>query len=174
MLLGGSGNDTLNAGAGTDWLWGGAGNDTLIGGDAGENFVDVFVWRLGDQGAAGAPAVDRIQNFATAAAGLNTAGGDVLDLRDLLQGESLGPGNGAGNLADYLHFEVAGGNTVVHISHTGGFAADAHAVGTSYTAAQETQQILLEGVNLPLLYAGATTDQQIITQLLNNQKLIVD
>lgn len=174
MLSGGSGNDTLNAGAGTDWLWGGAGNDTLIGGDAGENFVDVFVWRLGDQGAAGAPAVDRIQNFATAAAGLNTAGGDVLDLRDLLQGESLGPGNGAGNLADYLHFEVAGGNTVVHISHTGGFAADAHAVGTSYTAAQETQQILLEGVNLPLLYAGATTDQQIITQLLNNQKLIVD
>jgi hypothetical protein len=174
MLSGGSGNDTLNAGAGTDWLWGGAGNDTLIGGDAGENFVDVFVWRLGDQGAAGAPAVDRIQNFATAAAGLNTAGGDVLDLRDLLQGESLGPGNGAGNLADYLHFELAGGNTVVHISHTGGFAADAHAVGTSYTAAQETQQILLEGVNLPLLYAGATTDQQIITQLLNNQKLIVD
>lgn len=174
MLSGGSGNDSLNAGAGSDWLWGGAGNDTLIGGDAGENFVDVFVWRLGDQGAAGTPAVDRIQNFATAAAGSNTVGGDVLDLRDLLQGESVGPGNGAGNLADYLHFEVSGGNTVVHISHTGGFAADAHAVGTSYTAAQETQQILLEGVNLPSLYAGATTDQQIITQLLNNHKLIVD
>ncbi|CAB5720573.1 Leukotoxin [Delftia tsuruhatensis] len=174
MLSGGSGNDVLNAGSGTDWLWGGSGNDRLIGGDAGENFVDVFVWRLGDQGAAGTPAVDHIQNFATAAAGTNATGGDVLDLRDLLLGESVGPSNGAGNLADYLHFEVSGSDTVVHVSHTGGFAADAHAVGAGYTAAQETQQIILEGVNLQSLYSGATTDQQLITQLLNNNKLIVD
>ncbi|CAC9681621.1 type I secretion C-terminal target domain-containing protein [Delftia tsuruhatensis] len=86
----------------------------------------------------------------------------------------MGPSNGAGNLADYLHFEVSGSDTVVHVSHTGGFAADAHAVGAGYTAAQETQQIILEGVNLQSLYSGATTDQQLITQLLNNNKLIVD
>lgn len=174
MLYGGSGNDTINAGSGADVISGGPGNDTLIGGDAGENFVDVFVWSLGDQGAAGTPAVDTIQNFATAAAGSNTAGGDVLDLRDLLQGEHVGPSNGAGNLADYLHFEISGGNTIIHISHTGGFAADSHFVGAAYTSATETQQIVLSGVDLQSLYSGATTDQQIITQLLNNNKLIVD
>lgn len=173
-LYGGSGNDTINAGSGSDRISGGAGNDLLKGGDAGENFVDVFVWSLGDQGAAGTPAVDTIQNFATAAAGSNTTGGDVLDLRDLLQGESVGPSNGAGNLANYLHFEVSGSNTIIHISHTGGFGADSHSVGGSYTSSAETQQIILEGVNLQTTYSGATTDQQIITQLLNNNKLITD
>ena len=98
----------------------------------------------------------------------------MLDLRDLLQGESVGASNGAGNLANYLHFEVSGGNTIVHISHTGGFTADSHSVGGSYTSGAETQQIVLSGVNLQSLYSGATTDQQIITQLLNNNKLITD
>ena len=174
VLMGGSGDDTLNAGSGTDLLAGGPGNDLMSGGDAGENFVDVFAWSLGDQGAAGTPAMDRIQNFAMAAAGANGAGGDVLYLRDLLQGESAGPGNAAGNLADYLHFEITGGDTWVHVSHTGGFGADSDAVGASYSASAETQQIILEGVNLQTLYSGAATDQQIITQLLNNSKLIVD
>ncbi len=174
VINGGSGNDTINAGSGSDRISGGSGNDLLKGGDAGETFVDVFVWSLGDQGAAGTPAVDTIQNFATAAAGTNGAGGDVLDLRDLLQGESVGASNGAGNLANYLHFEVSGSNTIIHISHTGGFGADSHSVGGSYTSTAETQQIVLEGVNLQSTYSGATTDQQIITQLLNNNKLITD
>ncbi len=174
ILVGGTGDDVLNSGSGTDRLHGGAGNDTMTGGDAGENFVDVFVWTLGDQGPAGAPAVDTIKNFATGAAGTNATGGDVLDLRDLLQGESIGPANSAGNLADYLHFEVSGGNTVIHVSHTGGFATDSHNLGGSYSSAAETQKIVLEGVNLQTLYSGATTDQQIITQLLNNNKLITD
>jgi VCBS repeat-containing protein len=174
IFFGGSGNDTINGGSGTDRISGGAGNDTLKGGDAGENFVDVFVWALGDQGAAGAPAVDTIQNFSTAAAGSSTSGGDVLDLRDLLQGESVGPANSAGNLADYLHFEVSGSDTIIHISHTGGFSADSHTVGAGYTGSAETQKIVLSGVDLQSLYSGATTDQQIITQLLNNNKLITD
>lgn len=174
MLYGGDGDDVIDAGSGPDVISGGPGNDTLTGGAAGENFVDVFVWSLGDQGAAGTPAVDTILNFATAAAGSSTAGGDVLNLRDLLQGESAGPANGAGNLANYLHFDISGGNTVIHISHTGGFGADSHTVGASYTSAAETQRIVLSGVNLQSLYSGATTDQQIITQLLNNNKLIVD
>ena len=146
----------------------------MEGGSNGETFVDVFVWSLGDQGAAGAPAIDTINNFSTSAAGNNTNGGDVLELRDLLQGEFVGPANGAGNLADYLHFEVSGGNTIVHISHTGGFENDSQTVGGSYTSGVETQQIILTGVNLQSLYSGATTDQQIITQLLNNNKLITD
>lgn len=174
MLYGGPGNDTLNSGSGSDVLNGGPGNDTLIGGAAGENFVDVFVWQLGDQGAAGSPAVDTIQNFATAAAGTNTAGGDVLNLRALLQGASVGTSNGAGNLANYLHFEVTGGNTFIHISHIGGFSADSHAVGGSYTSGAETQTIVLSGVDLQSLYSGATTDAQVITQLLNNNKLVTN
>lgn len=174
VLEGGAGNDDLQSGSGTDVLIGGPGNDTLKGGDPGENFVDVFVWRLGDQGSAGTPAVDTIHNFATAAAGFNTNGGDVLDLGDLLQGEAVGPANDAGNLANYLHFEITGGDTIIHISHTGGFAADSHSIGGSYTSAAETQQIILSAVNLQSLYSGATTDRQIISQLLNNNKLIVD
>jgi hypothetical protein len=174
MLYGEEGDDTLDGGSGADVLVGGPGNDTMQGGDAGENFVDVFVWNLGDQGAPGTPAIDTILNFATAAAGNSTAGGDVLNLSHLLQGERVGPSNGAGNLADYLHFEISGGNTLIHISHTGGFAGDSHTVGAAYNSAAETQRIVLVGVDLQSVYSGATTDAQIITQLLNNNKLIVD
>jgi Ca2+-binding RTX toxin-like protein len=168
IIYGGSGNDVINSGNGNDRLIGGAGNDTMSGGNSGENFVDIFAWSLGDQGTAGSPAVDTIQNFSTSAAGSNGTGGDVLDLRDLLQGESVGASNSAGNLTDYLHFEVTGGSTIVHISHTGGYA------GGGFDSAQTSQQIVLSGVDLQSLYSGATTDQQIITQLLNNNKLITD
>ena len=168
IIYGGTGNDTINAGNGNDRIHGGAGSDTLQGGNAGENFADVFVWSLGDQDAAGTPAVDTILNFATNAAANSGTGGDVLDLRDLLQGESVGASNSAGNLTDYLHFEVTGGSTIVHISHTGGYA------GGGFDSAQTSQQIVLSGVDLQSLYSGATTDQQIITQLLNNNKLITD
>ncbi len=175
VIYGGAGNDIIDSGSGADVISGGPGNDTLKGGGAGENDVDVFVWELGDQGAAGTPAIDTILNFATAAAVSHTVGGDVLNLRDLLQGESIGPNNDAGNLADYLHFEISGsGDTRIHISHAGGFGADSHSVGASFTSAAETQTIVLSGVNLQSLYSNATTDQQIIKQLLNNNKLIVD
>src|SRR5690606_30981993 len=162
LIYGGSGNDTITSGSGTDRLSGGAGNDSLTGGNVGENFVDVFVWSLGDQGAAGTPAVDTIHNFSTASANTNGSGGDVLDLRDLLQGESIGAANSAGNLADYLHFEISGGNTTIHISHMGGFDADSHTVNSGFTSAAATQQIVLSGVDLQSYYSGATTDQQII------------
>lgn len=175
MLYGEDGDDTLVGGFGPDVLVGGPGNDNMQGGaGAGENVVDVFVWNLGDQGAPATPAIDTILNFVTAAAGSNLAGGDVLNLRDLLQGERVGPSNGAGNLANYLHFVISGGDTLIHISHTGGFASDSHAVGAAYSTAAETQRIVLVGVDLQSLYSGATTDAQIITQLLNNNKLIVD
>ncbi|GAA4419068.1 midcut-by-XrtH protein [Acidovorax lacteus] len=173
VLYGELGNDSLHAGSGLDVLWGGPGDDTLQGGDAGENFVDVFVWTLGDQGPPGSPAVDTITAFSTAAAGA-AMGGDVIYLQDFLQGAVVGPSNGAGNLADYLHFSVSGSDTVIHISHTGGFAGDAHTVSGAFTSAAETQRIVLSGVDLPSVYGGATTDQQIITQLLNNHKLVVD
>ncbi|MEN9464138.1 MAG: hypothetical protein RL217_319, partial [Pseudomonadota bacterium] len=110
-LVGGDGNDTLHGGAGNDYLLGGAGNDTLYGGAGNDTLTggagaDVFVWKLGDQGTAAAPAQDVITDF-------NRTQGDVLDLRDLLQHES------ATNIGQYLHFDKVGNNTVVSVSHEG-------------------------------------------------------
>jgi len=158
ILSGGIGNDTLNGGGGNDLLSGGAGNDTLTGGSG----SDVFVWKLADAGPAGQPAVDTITDFNTAA---NT---DSLNLRDLLTGEN------SGNLTSFLHFEVSGSDTIVHISSSGGFVSDSHVVNGSFTSAAETQEIVLTGVNLSTLYGNTTSDAAIISSLLNNNKLVTD
>ena len=159
LLDGGVGNDTLDGGAGLDRLVGGAGNDLLTGGLG----ADVFAWKLGDQGGAGAPALDTVVDFDTA------SGGDRLDLRDLLQGEIANPV--MQNLENFLHFEKSGTNTLIHISSTGGFSGDAHTIGGSFSNGQENQTITLQGVDLT---AGFSTDQQIIQDLLNKGKLITD
>ncbi|QDC44384.1 retention module-containing protein [Methylophilus medardicus] len=158
ILRGGAGNDTLNGGDGNDILIGGKGNDTLTGGAG----VDVFKWDHGDEGVAGAPARDTITDFNKAAV---SQGGDVLDVRDLLQGEN------AGNLVNFLHFEKSGSDTIVHISSNGGFSADAHNVSGSFSSGNTTQQIVLSGVDLT---TGQTSDAAIINNLLSQQKLITD
>ncbi len=157
-LYGEAGNDTLYGGTGNDTLYGGAGNDTLVGGLG----ADTFAWSLADHGTAGAPAQDTIICFDVAA---KSSGGDVLDLRDLLQGEN------AGNLSNYLHFEQRGSDTIVHVSSSGGFATDAHNVGTTYSSGAEDQTIVLQGVDL---VGTEMLDQQIIQNLLNNGKLVTD
>jgi Ca2+-binding RTX toxin-like protein len=154
---GGIGNDYINGGAGDDTLAGGAGNDTLTGGLGN----DVFKWNLADAGTPTTPAVDRITDFNT------TASTDKLDLRDLLTGES----HTAASLDNYLHFEVTGGNTIVHISSAGGFG-DNNPINVPVSAVTETQQIVMVGVDLSA--GNLTTDQQIIQSLINNQKLITD
>ncbi|KDB53637.1 hypothetical protein X805_07670 [Sphaerotilus natans subsp. natans DSM 6575] len=143
------GNDTLVGGTGSDWLTGGAGND-------------VFAWSLNDQGSKGAPAVDTITDF--------EIGADILDLRDLLVGEGFGAGNTAGNLANYLDFEVSGTNTTIHVSTTGAFT------GGTYSAAAEDQTIVLQNVDLPsaLGLTSGATDAQIISAMLTQGKLVVD
>ncbi len=154
-LEGGAGDDTLNGGIGDDVVNGGAGNDSLTGGAG----ADIFEWTLADRGSNGSPAVDTITDFNTALPG---SGGDVLDLRDLLAGEAVG--GGTGNLANFMHFEKVGADTKVHISTSGGF-------GGGYTATKEDQTIILQGVDL---IGSNSTDQQVIQQLLNNNKLITD
>ncbi|MCM8635622.1 Ig-like domain-containing protein, partial [Accumulibacter sp.] len=151
---GGAGADTLAGGIGAETLLGGAGNDLMSGGLG----ADVFAWRLADRGAPGAPAVDTVTDFSVAS---RAAGGDVLDLRDLLQGENSSPGT----LDNYLHFRVEGGATTVDISRSGGFAA-------GFDPAAVDQQIVLAGVDLSA--GGLTTDQLIIQDLLNRNKLITD
>ncbi|MCR5882730.1 type I secretion C-terminal target domain-containing protein [Rhizobacter sp. J219] len=167
LLYGGTGNDYLNGGAGIDGLRGGAGNDTLVGGAGndvlrGDAGADVFRWELADRGAVGTPASDIIMDFNNATP---AAGGDVLDLRDLLQSEATSGGT-SGNLANYLHFTVSGGTTTIAISSTGAFSG-------GYNAGAVDQSIVLQ--NVDLTSGGAlTTDQQIINDLLNKSKLLVD
>lgn len=150
LLRGGSGNDTLLGGDGNDLIIGGKDNDTLTGGLG----VDVFRWELGDQGTISAPAIDTITDFNPAPV---ASGGDVLDLRDLLQGESH-LGTAVGNLEQFLHFSAANGNTVLQVSSTGN-------VGVSHD-----QTIILQNVDLT---SGFANDQQIIANLLSQQKLVV-
>ncbi|MBL0731034.1 immunoglobulin-like domain-containing protein [Piscinibacter sp. HJYY11] len=166
-LTGGTGDDILRGGAGTDTLSGGDGADTLAGGSGNDAMTgglgaDVFSWSLADRGGAGSPAADLITDFNAA---LPSAGGDVLDLRDLLQGEMAASG-GPGNLGNYLHFSVTGGNTVIQISSSGGFS-------TGFSASKTDQTITLQGVDLTG-NGALTTDQQIIQDLLSKSKLLVD
>ena len=161
-LVGGAGSDTLTGGAGDDLLIGGTGNDTLTGGLG----VDTFQWSFGDKGTTGSVAVDTITGFDTALPG---AGGDILDLRDLL----LAPtGATAAQLDNFLHFQYSGGNTTIYVSATGAFN-DNNNVGAppSNVSNNDVQQIVFSGVNL---VSGSTTDQQVIQNLLNQGKLITD
>jgi VCBS repeat-containing protein len=151
ILHGGLGNDTLIGGSGNDVLHGGAGNDLMSGGLG----SDTFKWQLAEGGSAGHPAVDTITDFATAA---KASGGDVLDLRDLLQGEN------STNLGSYLHFEKSGANTIVHVSTTGGFSG-------GYSATNENQTIVLQNADL---VGTLGSDQNVIQDLLTKGKLVTD
>ena len=161
-LHGLGGNDWIEGGDGNDWIEGGAGNDTLTGDGyfSSSLGVDTFKWSLADAGTVGSPAKDTITDFQTG------SNGDVLDLRDLLQGEQAS--GAAANLANYLHFELQGSDTVVHVSHTGAYSG-------GFSAGQDTQQITLQNVDLTHGASNvALSDQQILQNLLNNGKLITD
>jgi hypothetical protein len=144
--VGTSDNDYITGSLGKDTIIGAAGNDTLVGSLG----ADTFKWSLGDQGSAGAPAVDHVLDF-------SKAQGDRLHIADLLQGEN------SGNLTNYLHFtySAADKQTTVHISSSGGYNA-------GYKAALTDQLITLHGVSV------SGTDTAIINQLKNSGHLITD
>lgn len=176
-LLGGGGVDSLTGGAGNDVLYGHEGNDTLVGGAGNDLLVgglgndrltgglgsDVFAWRLADMGD-GSGAIDTITDFSTRTL---VSGGDVLDLRDLLQGENLL--NVSGNIADYLRVESFGSGTSagtrIDISSHGGFNT-----GTAHI----DQQIILEKANLVGLSSAGASQQQVILDLIAQGRLLVD
>jgi T1SS-143 domain-containing protein len=165
-ILGSSGNDTIYGDGGSDHISGNGGNDTihggqgsdLLGGGAGS---DVFAWSFNDQGTPGDAYHDVITDFNTAS---RLAGGDVLDLRDLLQGE-LHLGTNSGNLGNFLQFENVGGNTLLHISSTGAY-------NSGYAATKDDQTITLQGVDLS--NNNTLSNSQIIQNLLAGGKLITD
>jgi len=153
ILLGTAGTDTLKGGIGNDTLQGGLGNDILIGGDG----ADIFRWSLAETGA------DVIKDFKLAPV---ANGGDRLDLKDLLVGESA---TDAGNLDLYLHFSANGAGQTLITVDTNGAAAG----GTGQT-------ILLENITFASLQAHATfsgsagsaSDVAIIQKLLTDGNLI--
>jgi VCBS repeat-containing protein len=151
VIYGQGGNDIIQGGTGNDRIVGGEGNDTMDGGTG----SDVFVWELNDGATAGSPAVDTITDFSTAAP---SAGGDVLDLRDLLVDE------GGHDLTKYLHFQYQGADTLIHVSTTGGFT-------TGYDSAVVEQTIVLKNVDLTV---GFTDQASLIQNLLDNGKLLTD
>lgn len=168
-LTGGSGNDVLYGHEGNDTLVGGAGNDLLVGGAGNDRLTgglgsDVFAWRLADIGDGSGAAVDTITDFSTRTL---ASGGDVLDLRDLLQGENLI--NVSGNIADYLRVESfgsgVGAGTRIDISSHGGFST-----GTAHI----DQQIILEKANLIGLSSAGASQQQVILDLIAQGRLLVD
>lgn len=75
-LYGGKGNDHIIAGAGSDIIFSGLGSDTLDGGD--DTDVDHFIWLESDDDAS----TDTLTNF------IYGVGGDLIDLHDLLDGET--------------------------------------------------------------------------------------
>ncbi len=154
-LYGGNGADTLDGGNGADALYGGAGSDRLTGGLGG----DIFAWSLADRGLMGAPAVDTITDF-------NVALGEVLHLRDLLVGSSPTPSS----LSNYLDINFSGGDTVIRVSSTGGFA------GGVYAAAAGDQEIVLKGIDLGMqlgLGAGAS-EAALLNEMVSKGKLLTE
>ena len=155
-------NDTLDGGAGNDVIYGQGGNDLIIGGKgndilSGGTGADTLKWNAGDQGVAGTPAVDVIRDFNPT----NTAANkDVLDLRDLLTGETHTAGN-SGNMANFLTFSQSGADVTLSIKSSGAGTAD--------------QIITLQGVTMQQLGGANSTDSAgVISSLLANNKLITD
>ncbi len=137
LLFGAQGADTLIGGAGEDILFGGSGTDTLTGGTD----SDTFVWNSSD-----VVGDDVVTDF-------DASSGDILDISDLLQGESAD----VVDLDNYLSFASDGTDTTISVDIDGdGVATD--------------MNIVLEGVDLTLLGA----DQAIIQNLLDGGNLIVD
>lgn len=99
ILYGGAGNDIIDGGVGDDILIGGAGADTLYGGQG----QDTFVFDTMDGFA------DTVEDFHAG------AGGDVLNITDLLQGfDPL-----AGAISDFVQLVNGGGNTELRVNADG-------------------------------------------------------
>jgi Ca2+-binding RTX toxin-like protein len=109
-LDGGAGNDLLEGGLEDDTLIGGTGNDLLIGGKGADNLsggsgVDTFDYNDFDE------AGDTIVGF------VKGAGGDILNLADLLADIGGVVGNA---FSGFLDFQASGSDTLLLVDQDGG------------------------------------------------------
>jgi Ca2+-binding RTX toxin-like protein len=155
-VVGSSYADTITGTTGANELTGGAGNDLLTGGLG----ADVFKWSLADQGVVSTPATDTTD--------FNVAEGDVLNLKDLLQGEHDGAGIDVSNLTQYLDFGVESGNLVLMVDHTGGgtFETTQKIVLDNYANTDE----LASALGLPI----ASDDAAILSKMIELGNLKTD
>ncbi|MGE0809319.1 MAG: beta strand repeat-containing protein [Immundisolibacter sp.] len=138
FLLGGAGNDILVGGTGSDVLYGQTGSDSLTGGIGGADTVsDRFVFQRGDVG----HGVDTITDFKVAALG---AGGDVLDIGDLLTGAGISPATFEGSPANYL-VVTAGTNTTIAFDADGAGAGAAVQIATLQNVNTTLNTLLANG-----------------------------
>lgn len=123
-IVGSSGNNILIGSEGDDILVGLGGDDTLTGGDGLDRFK--FVEEDINDGSVG---MDTITDF-------DTSEGDILDVADLLGGIT----EDAATLDGYLHFELVGGDTVIHLNKDGDYTSDTNEVG------KDEHTIVLQGL----------------------------
>ncbi|HET8869017.1 MAG TPA: type I secretion C-terminal target domain-containing protein, partial [Aquabacterium sp.] len=110
-------------------------NDTLVG----HKGSDVFTRHLSDAKQPGTTtSVDRVEGFQLGDP--SHTGGDVLDLRDLLQGEHAAAGSDA--LAHFIAIDSNASGSTLHISTTGLFD------GAASVASVQNHTIILDGVDL--------------------------
>jgi hypothetical protein len=136
----------------------------------------VFAWTLGDHHSGSEQHADTIHDFNCAA---RSAGGDVLDLRDLLQLDHGGAVNtgSVDKLLSFLDFDTQSqpGSTVIHVSASGGFHTDATGHSDS-SGCTDQQHIVLSNVDIrsSMGLDAHANDHQIITELVQRGKLLVD
>ncbi len=124
-IIGGNGSDHIDGGAGNDTLIGGAGSDNLMGG-AGDDFLSGGFGSNYLNGGLGADtfhfdatALDGASGLIDTIADFSMAQGDVIDIRDLLDG-AYNPLTD--NLADFVKFQAtpfAGMRMSVDLDGTG-------------------------------------------------------
>ncbi len=144
-LHGGAGDDVLIGAGGNDQLHGGADDDLMFGGFG----ADTFIYKSGDEGSEGAPAIDTIADFTLGNFG-SDANADKLDLSDLLDGAQ------ESDFSDFLFAAQAGTNTVIHVSSSGDLGV---------FASNEDQTIMLMDVSM----GGATSDAFLQKMIQDNQ-----
>ena len=166
-IYGSAGWDTLSGGLGDDFIYGGLGQDILYGGGG----ADVFVWGSDTYAAAegrnytGMSNRDYVRDYDVSPV---SGGGDVIDLRGILWGESIA----LNNINDYIHINttISSDRARVSLSSRGEFSG-------GYVETKTSQAIDLIGGNLlnsALGLAAGATSAQIVAAMIAQGKLLVD
>ena len=139
ILNGNGGNDTLIGGYGTDTLNGGIGNDILVGNQGKDSLTggagsDTFKFEEGDLTDSDLVHGDTITDFSGVVVGGSSAGGDVIDLADLLTGAGIDTHTlNDALILNYVHLAVDpanAANTLVQVDLDGAGAGAAVTIAT--------------------------------------------